>query len=137
MRSLLLAIASALAAFSFGAGVPLATAGATVPCWRTVIADWSSDGSIDGSYSAACYRQAMQNAPTDLKIYSTLEADLQNALRLRSSRRLAGAHTSVAALGGSDRASSFTFLVALIAGLGALLAVCSTVATLMRRRARR
>jgi hypothetical protein len=114
---------------------PVAAASAT-PCWQTVIADWSRDGSIDGKYAAACYRQAMQNAPTDLKIYSTLEDDLQSALRQRSSRRLAGAHASAASLDVSLRSSSLSFLAALIAGLGALLAVCSAVATLARRRAR-
>ena len=34
-----------------------------------------------GATPAACYRQAMQNAPTDLKVYSTIEDDLQSALR--------------------------------------------------------
>jgi hypothetical protein len=77
----------------------------------------------------------MQNAPTDLKIYSTLEDDLQRALASRSSRRLAGVHAPAAALAVPRASSSpFSFLVALLAGLGALLAACTLVATLIRRR---
>jgi hypothetical protein len=102
-----------------------------------VIADWSRDGSIDRGYAPACYRQAMQNAPTDLKIYSTLENDLQRALRLRSSRRLAGASAPEVSLNASGGSSSFAFLVALIGGLGALLAACSTAAAHVHRRAAR
>src|SRR5205823_10956308 len=122
-------------ALSLALGVAAAPSAAAAPCWQRVIADWSKDTSIDGRYPASCYRQAMQNAPTDLKIYSTLENDLQRALAFRSSRRLAAVHAPAAALdvpGGSS--SSFSFLVALIAGLGTLLAACTLVATLTRRR---
>jgi hypothetical protein len=137
MRSSLLALASIVVAYSLGAGVHAVTARAATPCWKTVIADWSRDGTIHGSYSTACCRQAMQNAPTDLKIYSTLEDDLQSALRQHSSRRLAGAHATVAALDSSRRVSSLSFLVALVAGLGLLLAACSGAAALVRRRVAR
>jgi hypothetical protein len=137
MRSIPLALASLLVAFSLGLGLRPATASAATPCWKNVIADWSQNGSIDRSYAPACYRQAMQNATTDLKIYSTLENDLQRALRLRSSRRLAGAGTPEVALNASGGSSSFVFLVALIGGLGALLATCSVAAALVRRRAAR
>lgn len=108
-------------------------ASAATPCWKTVIADWSRDGSIDGRYPESCYRQAMLNAPTDLKIYSTLENDLQNALHLRSARRLSTIHERVTSLNVSG-GSSIPFLAALIAGFGILLAGCSIVATLVRRR---
>jgi hypothetical protein len=98
-----------------------------------VIADWSRDGSIDGVYSPSCYRQAMQNAPTDLKLYSTLEDDLQSALRQHTARRLAGTHVAAVSLETSD-GSSFSLLVALVAGLAALLAVSSVTVALLRRR---
>jgi hypothetical protein len=137
MRSIPLALASLLVAFSLGLGLRPATASAATPCWKNVIADWSQNGSIDRSYTAACYRQAMQNAPTDLKICSTLEDDLQSALRLRSTRRLAGASTPALTLSASRGSSSFAFLVALIGGLGAILAACSIAAALVRRRAAR
>ncbi len=122
-------------ALSLAVGFAAAPSAAAAPCWQRVIADWSKDTSIDGTYPASCYRQAMQNAPTDLKIYSTLEDDLQRALASRSSRRLAEAHGPAAALDVPGRSSSlYSFLVALVAGLGALLAACMLVATLIRRR---
>jgi len=118
------------------AGVGLVTtptAPAATPCWKTVIADWSRDGSIDGRYPESCYRQAMQNAPTDLKVYSTLEDDLQSALRERSARRLSGAHVVAASVDTSGSASSLPQLVALIGGLALVLGVGSATVALVRR----
>ena len=120
-------------AFSPLAGTP--SAAAATPCWKAVITDWARDGSIDQAYPATCYRQAMQNAPTDLKVYSTLEDDLQSALRQHAARRLAGAHAAAASLETSG-GSSFSFLVALVAGLGGLMAVCSLAVAFVRRRLR-
>jgi len=139
MRPTPLALASVVVALSVALGPAVASPAAAtgMPCWTSVIADWSDNGSIGRWYASACYRQAMQNAPTDLKIYSTLEDDLQSALRLRSSRRLAGASTPAITLNASRGSSSFAFLVALIGGLGALLAACSIAAALVRRRAAR
>ena len=120
-------------AFSPLTGTP--SAAAATPCWKAVITDWARDGSIDQAYPATCYRQAMQNAPTDLKVYSTVEDDLQNALRQRTARRLAGAHVAAVSLETSG-GSSFSMLVALVAGLGGVLAVCSLAAAVRRRAAR-
>ena len=91
--------------------------------------------SIDGSYSSSCYRQAMQNAPTDLRIYSTLEDDLQTALRVHTGRRLAAAPARAATIDLSGTASSFSTLVALLVGLAGLLALSSFAAAVARRRA--
>jgi hypothetical protein len=52
-------------------------------CWKTVITDWT-DGRIDGAYSPTCYRQAIAEAPEDLKIYSSLEEDLRLSLRTKA-----------------------------------------------------
>jgi len=112
------------------------TAPAATPCWKTVIADWSRDGSIDGRYPDSCYRQAMQSAPTDLKVYSTLEDDLQSALRERSARRLAGVDVAAASIDTSGSSSSLPLLVTLIGGLALVLGAGSTVVALVRRRAR-
>ena len=109
-------------------------AGAATPCWRTVIADWSADSSIDGHYSASCLQQAMQNAPTDLQIYSTIEQDLQTALRTRSARRLSGVHVSPASLDTTSGSSSVSPLVIVLGGLGVLVAGSAAVATVARRR---
>ena len=100
-----------------------------------MIADWSKDNSVDGRYSTSCIRQAMQNAPTDLKIYSSLEEDLQAALQARSARRLTGAVlVTPASLGTSGQTSSGSFLIELLAGLAGLLLACAAVAAVVRRR---
>jgi hypothetical protein len=111
-----------------------ATASASTPCWKDVIADWSKDNSVDGRYAPRCIRQAMVNAPTDLKIYSSLEDDLQSALRARSARRLAGVHAPAAAsLAAPSGSSAVSPLVVVLGALG-LLAVVGTGAMIVRRR---
>ena len=136
MRWLCLGFASACAASAFALSAPAPTA-AALPCWKTAIADWSKDNSIDGRYSASCLRQAMVSAPTDLKIYSSLEDDLRAAMRVRSSRRLAGAHTTVAAALPSSGSSALSPLVVVLAGIAVLVATCTVGALVRRRRAAR
>jgi len=130
MRPILLGLACALAC---GLLVPPAGT-AAVPCWKAAIADWSQDRSLAGRFPPLCLRQAMQNAPVDLKIYSTLEGDLEAALEARSSRRLAGVHITAASLDAGGHQSSVPFLIALLGGLGALVATCAGVAAAVRRR---
>ena len=126
-----LSCASALLALAVAAPVAQAT---TTPCWKAVLADWSKDNHVDGNYSPACIRQAMAFAPTDLKIYSSLEDDLQAALQRRSARRLAGAHVSPASLAATGQGSTGSFLVALLAGLAALVLGCAGIAAVVRHR---
>ena len=64
--------------------VPTA-ATAAKPCWRLIVDDWYDNERIDGSYSQACYRQAEQNIPQDLRDYSDLPGEIQSA-RLRDVR---------------------------------------------------
>lgn len=65
-------------------GAPTAAlAKAERPCWKTLITDWA-DGRIDGTYRVTCYRQAIAKAPEDMKIYSSLEEDVQLALHARA-----------------------------------------------------
>jgi hypothetical protein len=111
-------------------------AAASTSCWRAAIADWSANGTIDGRYSPACLRQAMHNAPTDLKIYSTLEDDLQAAVRLRSARHLAGAdtHSAVASLDEPGRSSPVSELAMVLAGLAIFVVGSAAIATIARRR---
>jgi hypothetical protein len=134
MRRLCLILACALVLPALAAG---GSASADTPCWKSVIADWSKDRTIGGRYPAACFRQAMQNAPTDLKIYSSLEDDLQAALRARSSRRLSGVHVSTAALEGTGHSSPASLLIGLLAGLAGLVLTCAAVAAIVRRRGTR
>jgi hypothetical protein len=135
VRSFPLALGALVLVLAFSPLTGTPSAAAATPCWKAVITDWARDGSIDQAYPATCYRQAMQNAPTDLKVYSTVEDDLQNALRQRTARRLAGAHVAAVSLETSG-GSSFSMLVALVAGLGGVLAVCCLAAAVRRRAAR-
>jgi len=107
---------------------------AATPCWKAVIADWSKDNAVNGRYSPLCISQAMVKAPTDLKIYSSLEDDLQTALQKRSARRLTGVHVQPASLAATAQGSSGSFLIALLAGLAALVLACAAVAAVVRRR---
>jgi hypothetical protein len=65
-----------------GASTNEAAVAAPASCWQRLIADWS-DGHVDGRYPVSCYRRAIANEPTDLRIYSTLDDDLRAALRTR------------------------------------------------------
>ena len=136
MRSYPLALGALVLVLVLWPVAGTSSASAAAPCWQSVIADWSNDGQIEGTYPAACYRQAMQDAPTDLKVYSSLEDDLQSALARRSARRLAGTHAAPVTLGTSG-GSSASMLVALVAGLAGLLAVLGGAAGIVRRRAAR
>ena len=82
MRSLkrlsVLVIAGGVLMLVFGAGSALAK-----PCWKKLIDDWY-DGRIDGTYSYACYRAAIKNAPEDIRQYSDLPSQLNR--RLQSAR---------------------------------------------------
>jgi hypothetical protein len=103
-----------------------------------VITDWAKNGSITGTYSASCLRQAMQNEPTDLKIYSTLDGNLQSALALKTRsvrRRLAVAPPPVASLDGTSGSSSQTLLILLVAGIGLTMVASAAVAARARPRA--
>jgi hypothetical protein len=114
--------------------LPSVASAASVPCWQRVIADWSKHGAITSTYSASCLRQAMQNEPTDLKIYSTLDDNLQSALALktRTVRRLAVAAPPVASLDGTGGSSSQTLLIFLVAGLGLTMVASAVVAARAR-----
>jgi hypothetical protein len=79
MRSLkrlsVLVVAGAALMLVFGAGSALAK-----PCWKKLIDDWY-DGRIDGTYSVACYRAAIKNAPEDIRQYSDLPSQLNRLLQ--------------------------------------------------------
>jgi hypothetical protein len=77
--ALLLALAGLVAL-----SVP-ATATAAKPCWRLIVDDWYDNEHIDGNYSRACYREADENIPQDLRDYSDLPGEIQRA-RLRDLR---------------------------------------------------
>jgi hypothetical protein len=131
-----------LAVFATGLAVALApppASSASVPCWQRVIADWSKHGSIAGTYPASCLRQVMQNEPTDLRVYSTLDESLQRALTLKSrtARRLAlaVAPTPVASLDGGGGSPSQLLLVFIVGSLGLVIGASAVAAGRLRLRA--
>jgi hypothetical protein len=69
-------------------------------CSDRLLTDWS-DGRIDGVYPIRCYRETIRNLPTDVRVYSSAEDDIQQALsqRIVQNARPAGA-------GGSARTPS-------------------------------
>ncbi len=125
------------------AGAVVASSGpvsaASAPCWQRVIADWSRHGAIQGSYSASCLRQAMQNEPTDLKIYSSLDEALRRAIA-RQAESTTGKQRRLAVLPASRGATtdgagtSRLLLVAVLSGVGGMLLAAFATAQLARRR---
>ncbi len=59
------------------------------PCWKQLIDDWSTDGQIDGSYSARCVDEALAKVPEDIRAYSNFEEQAK-AARQAASRSLQG-----------------------------------------------
>jgi hypothetical protein len=65
--------------------LPAQASAAKSPCWERVTDDWLDNGRIDGTFSVACYQQALKHLPEDLRDYSdvadVINAAMQNALR--------------------------------------------------------
>lgn len=55
-------------------------ASAAQPCWKRLVNDWF-DGQIQGAYPIPCYRQAIDNLPADVDIYSSARDDITRALQ--------------------------------------------------------
>ena len=134
-------LVGAMVACAVGGAVTSVTAAAAAPapCWQRLISDWA-DGHIDGRYRPSCYRTAIANAPTDLRVYSTLVDDLQAALQIRTAsvsrdrearRTLSLARPTQTA---GSAPSTLTRLVALFAVLGGGLAAALLAVALGRRR---
>lgn len=72
-------------------------------CLDRILKDWYPDERIDGRYSQACYRAALNGLPQDLRDYSDLPAEIQSAkLRaLRDERIAAGRDQSDRRLSGA------------------------------------
>jgi hypothetical protein len=51
-------------------------------CHDRLLKDWQ-DGRIDGAYPVACYRKAIKELPTDLRVYSSAPDDIRQALSQR------------------------------------------------------
>lgn len=53
-----------------------------VPCWRAVVKEWAA-GRVRQTHPLTCYREAIANAPADLRLYSSFEDDLQRIVQSR------------------------------------------------------
>jgi hypothetical protein len=73
----LVALPALWAALSLAAPAP--PAGASIPCWRSVVDDWADRG-IDREHPLRCYRSALKRLPSDIRTYTTAEDDIQRAL---------------------------------------------------------
>jgi hypothetical protein len=66
----LLALLATIAVLLGGSLAVAAPADAAKPCWERALDDWADNGRMDGVYSQACLRKAIDNLPEDLRIYS-------------------------------------------------------------------
>jgi hypothetical protein len=117
-------------------------------CGDAVFADWQ-EGGIDGVYAPACYREALQSLPEDVRVYSSAPEDIarayREALTARGSRTLSGHPSSALAPRPPSPAAATTPagrdvpLPILVAGLVVVLVVLAGTSSLLaeRRRVRR
>jgi hypothetical protein len=132
----LVGVAGALAA----AAVLPGRAGAAVPCWQQVIAEWSV-GRLSLTHPIGCYREALKRAPTDLRVYSSLEEELDDAVQAVSMRRGRAEGTRVVASASAPRVSTAGAGETLgpldYAAIGAGFVVIASAAVFVLRRLRR
>src|SRR5262245_10952542 len=74
-RTIAVVIASVVA---LGAG-RTGAAEAAKPCWRQVLYDWTN-GTIQATYRASCYAEALQRLPTDVRLYSDAGDEIRRAM---------------------------------------------------------
>ena len=132
----LVGVAGALAA----AAVLPGQAGAAVPCWQKVIDEWSV-GRLSLTHPIGCYREALKRAPTDLRVYSSLEEELDDAVHVISIRRertgsmrvvASASSSSVSDAGPGESLSPVDY-----AAIGAGFVLVASVAVFALRRVRR
>ena len=143
---LVTALAAAAASFA-------APAQAAADCGQAVIEAWDN-GRLDSSFAPGCYRNALQELPEDVRIYSSAQDDINRALIASLARRsvaqvgavkgivrtLSSAGTPAkivrqeAAAAAADPSASSVPLTVLISGAGALVLVGSAAISVVARR---
>src|ERR687885_369122 len=78
LKALLASTASLVVLMTLGAGT--AAASSKPACWTVVVSDWYADGRVDGTYPTACYEQAIQHLPGDVKAYADAADEIQRAM---------------------------------------------------------
>jgi hypothetical protein len=150
MRTLAIGAAlAAMATLAFGAAPASAKS-----CGNAIIQDWYKDSSIDGQYSARCYREALSRVSDQMRMYSDLPEQLERGLRAALQReatsgRLSATHTIRSGrtpashnsgpiqrvLGelGPDRADSIPIPLLILAGVAFLLIAAGATSVIVRR----
>ena len=124
-----------IAAASGLAGAPAGSA--AEPCWRVLVDDWA-DGAISNLYPISCYRQALQNMPEDVRLYSNASDDINRALAGRAVTRSVaggvkgGGQPATAAVVPPDDRSGAPLILG--AALAALLTLAASGGYLARRK---
>ena len=119
------------------AAISPAIASAKEQCWQELVEDWS-DGAISNLYPIRCYRQALQNMPEDVRLYSSASDDINRALAGRAvTRSLAGSEGTglrsvEEATTGGQGTSGTPFVLA--GSLAALLAIAAGAGFLAQRK---
>ena len=68
----------------------LAAGPSSVSCGERVLRDWSDDGRIEATFAPHCYREAIAHLPADVRVYSTAEDDITQALARVAAKSRAG-----------------------------------------------
>src|SRR5919202_2998812 len=97
LKALLASTASLVVLMTLGAGT--AAASSKPACWTVVVSDWYADGRVDGTYPTACYEQAIQHLPGDVKAYADAADEIQRAML--AAQRNGGATKADGADGGA------------------------------------
>jgi hypothetical protein len=131
-------IALALATFGVVVIVAAPAGSAATPCWRVLVDDWA-DGAISNLYPISCYRQALQNMPEDVRLYSNASDEINRALAGQAVTRSiaggvkpAGGQPATAAVVPTDDRSGAPLILA--ASLVALLTLAACGGYLARRK---
>lgn len=119
-------------------GVWAPAGSAAKPCWQVLVTDWS-DGAISNLYPIHCYRQALQNMPEDVRLYSNAGGDINRALAGRVVKRgiaggtAASAPKPVSAAAAAENGMSDAPFV-LVGALAAALVVAGWAGYLAKRK---
>ena len=111
-------------------------ASAATPCWERVIADWSDNGRVDGTYPLTCYREAVKHLPEDLRAYSSAPAAIDRALTERRIERRGSLRTAEAPVPVSVTAPAKTRAAVLVPPLAGVLVAVGVGWWLLRARNR-
>jgi hypothetical protein len=98
-------LVASLAALALGVAARPAHAAGT-PCWRQLINDWVENPRIDSVYPLHCYREAIAHVPEDLRVYSSIVEDIQNARQQATRVRFTAGHNGGTSTSNTSKAKT-------------------------------